>query len=797
MRASRVAHKPPEIDGGLEVDASGGLGVVERLVASQGLVPVGERVVVVSEAAPGRCPVGEQIRFLGRLGHVDQRHGLLEVAQGIFEPGGPHGLAPGQAREAEQPAGLGGRAGLGEVVGDLGGRGVEAVGVAAFQGVGHQQVEAPATGLGQRRQQRLADQLVGEQEPVLVGGAREWGHEPGPFGLVEGAEEGVGGQFTEGLEELVGEGPPDDGGGGERPAPVVPQAFQAPAEHQAQALRDAKVVDVDHGEEPSALVEQAALLGEVLEDLLGEEGVALGLGVDRGHERRRRLLPGQRGQQGGDAVLREAFEADRLGPASAQQALERTGEGMGGRDLGVAIGPHRQHRQPGESLGQVLDEEEGALIGPMQVVEDEEQRPGGGGPGQDVAEAVEEVVPLLLRRKLQRRRDVGEEPAEAGQQLGHLGRVVAEEGPERLWIRCDGQGLLQDLDEGHVGRRTLDLVAPPDEDPEPLGGGVGGDLLTEACLPDTGFAAHKGQASRAPVGAVDEATELGPLRLAAHIGGTGGKGRRGGRRPLLPPPDLEEPEPVGEAFEPVPSPVGEGQLRATAGQLADHLRDEDLPAGGPGSDPCRGVDRLTVEIVRLGDDLAGVHPDADLEIGEIGAPLGQRPLDGHGAGQGPPGRSEGHHEPVPQRLDLHAAIGGHLGAHHLLVASEELLGGMVAVAGAEVGGGFDVGEEDGDRAAGQGSQVGRRCRPRRGRGSRRRRRRFFRAGGWAPLQVRGLAQDGGLQRHQGRTRLEADLLGQQSPQVPVHPQRLHLTAGPVEGQHALTPEPFAQRVLPG
>ena len=54
------------------------------------------------------------------------------------------------------------------------------------------------------------------------GASGEWGHEPGPFGLVEGVEEGVGGEFAEGLEELVGEGPPDDGGGGERPAPVVP-----------------------------------------------------------------------------------------------------------------------------------------------------------------------------------------------------------------------------------------------------------------------------------------------------------------------------------------------------------------------------------------------------------------------------------------------------------------------------------------------------------------------------------------------------------------------------------------------
>ena len=245
-----------------------------------------------------------------------------------------------------------------------------------------------------------------------------------------------------------------------------------------------------------------------------------------GDERGRRLLAAQGPQQRGHAVLREPLQADPLRQAVAEQVFERPGEAVAGRHLGVAVRAHRQHRQAGKALGEVLDEEERPFVGPVEVVEHEEHRPPGGGPAEEVPQAVEEVVALLLRRQLQRRRDVGEEPPEAGQQLRHLGGVVGEERPEGVRARSGGQRLLKDLDEGHVGRRPFDLVAAADEHPETLGGGVGSDLLGEPGLADTGFSPDERQGPPAVAGGVEEAGQLGPFDLPADVGGAGGEGRR-------------------------------------------------------------------------------------------------------------------------------------------------------------------------------------------------------------------------------------------------------------------------------
>ena len=94
-------------------------------------------------------------------------------------------------------------------------------------------------------------------------------------------------------------------------------------------------------------------------------------------------------------------------------------------------------------------------------------------PGEDITEAVEQEVTLLLRRQLQRGRDIGEEPPQEGEQLGHLRGVVSEEGAERFGAGSRRQRLLEDFDERHVRRRPFDLVAPTDEDLHGPAGGVG------------------------------------------------------------------------------------------------------------------------------------------------------------------------------------------------------------------------------------------------------------------------------------------------------------------------------------
>ena len=81
--------------------------------------------------------------------------------------------------------------------------------------------------------------------------------------------------------------------------------------------------------------------------------------------------------------------------------------------------------------------------------------------------------------------------------------------------------------------------------------------------------------------------------------------------------------------------------------------------------------------------------------------LCQRPLDARGAGHGPPRRGESHHEAVAQRLHLVAAVLLDLLAHQFPLGAQYLLRGFIAPTGRQVGGAFDVREQDGDCAFGK------------------------------------------------------------------------------------------------
>ena len=104
---------------------------------------------------------------------------LFEVAEGVLIVGRPHGLPAGERAKAEQPSPVGGRAGLGQVVGDLRGLLVEGGGVEPLECVGHEQVQAPAAGRGEPGEKGLADELMGEEQPVLIGRVGQRRDEPG------------------------------------------------------------------------------------------------------------------------------------------------------------------------------------------------------------------------------------------------------------------------------------------------------------------------------------------------------------------------------------------------------------------------------------------------------------------------------------------------------------------------------------------------------------------------------------------------------------------------------------------
>jgi hypothetical protein len=525
---------------------------------------------------------------------------------------------------------------------------------------------------------------------------------PVRFRLLDHVEEHVLAVLAGRLEQLEVEGPSEHGRGGEHSPAVGAQAVEPAADDEADPLGHIELADGERGPEAAGLVEQAAFLDEELEHLLDEEGVALRLAVDDLHQRRRGALTAHGLQHLGRFRHWHAPERDPPAVAPAEEILEGPGQGAADVRLAVAVRPHHEDRGLGQALSQVLNQQQRRLVGPLQVVENEQDGTVGRRPQQDVPDPVEEHPPLLFGGQLERRRDVRTQSTETGNELGDLGGVLAERLAERLGARGPGQRLLEDLHEGDVGRGSLHLVGVAHEDlhlPSRTGR-FGDQLLGQARLAHAGLPADEHQSTRPPPGLVQQPLELRPLRGPADEG-SGPPGR--GHRPLVAlvgrPHQAEEPPALGESLQPAPAPVPEGQVRALAGELLDDLGAEDLAALGPGRDPGGGVDRLAVEITVLLGHLSGVETDADVDLltGRGPVALGLLPLDGDRARQRAPRRGEGHHEPVAEGFHLPAPVLGHAAPDQFLMGSQQSMGGVVAPLRPQLRGALDVGEEDRDR----------------------------------------------------------------------------------------------------
>ena len=138
--------------------------------------------------------------------------------------------------------------------------------------------------------------------------------------------------------------------------------------------------------------------------------------------------------------------------------------------------------------------------------------------------------------------------------------------------------------------------------------------------------------------------------------------------------DLVEPPALREALEREAPAIAEGDVGDRAGEVADRLADEDLPALGVRSDPLRGVDRGAEGMAAALEHLADVEPDPDEDVlvGMLAAVRGQRLVDRDGAGDRAPRRQERDHEAVADRVDLAAAVLGERLAHDALVVLDRL-----------------------------------------------------------------------------------------------------------------------------
>ena len=182
---------------------------------------------------------------------------------------------------------------------------------------------------------------------------------------------------------------------------------------------------------------QAALRGEQLDELVDEERVAGARLVDRRDELRGDRLglagaaqaAGARGGELADLVAGEALQRQPGG--RAREATERGGE-LGARvRLGVAVGGDRQQRHVGQRARDELERQQRGGVGPVQVVEDDDERLALGGGGQQRGERVEEPEARLVGVELRGAGGLAERRGELGQQAGDPRRAGAERGGQR------------------------------------------------------------------------------------------------------------------------------------------------------------------------------------------------------------------------------------------------------------------------------------------------------------------------------------------------------------------------------
>ena len=267
-------------------------------------------------------------------------------------------------------------------------------------------------------------------------------------------------------------------------------------------------------------VVQPSLRGEQLHELVHEERVAGARVVDRGHELWRDLLvcaaaqpAGPYGRELADLVAAEALQ--RQAGGGARQAAERDRE-LGARvRLGMSVGGDRQQRRVGQRPGDELERQQGRGVGPVQVVEHDDERLLLGRRRQQRRERVEEAKAGLVGVQLGGSRGFAQRLAELGQQAGDPGRARAERGTQRREVG-GARERATDLHPGPVGGRAATVPAASPRPGGPARRGVLDELARERRLADSRLAGQQDEAAAPSEGALERRLELRKLAAAPH-----------------------------------------------------------------------------------------------------------------------------------------------------------------------------------------------------------------------------------------------------------------------------------------
>jgi hypothetical protein len=334
---------------------------------------------------------------------------------------------------------------------------------------------------GQLAGQRVVqDGLVDERVPEAVGPRVPVGQEQamvdtGPQRLVEGdgvdGQGGrVGGGRQHGRQQVVLDLPPADGARPQHGGRLGRHVLHPGDDGVAQLWR--------HG--------RLGILGEGRGQLLDEQGVPVGALDDAGRQLGARRGGQQRTEQLGDIAGAEALERE-LERAPPPQLGGQSPQRVAGRHVVAAVGGDQQDGQRAGVGGEQRHEIERGPVGPVQVLDDENERPRGHEPLDDGEQQLEQ--PRLPERAAG--------AAAAGGRRYRLPPGVEQrpQGSQRGGPVVGGQVAgerAQDVEQGRVGRPALlQVEALPDEHPRPSPPGVRPGLADQPGLADPGLPGHE------------------------------------------------------------------------------------------------------------------------------------------------------------------------------------------------------------------------------------------------------------------------------------------------------------------
>ena len=212
-----------------------------------------------------------------------------------------------------------------------------------------------------------------------------------------------------------------------------------------------------------------------------------------------------------DLRLAHAAELDPSEMLVTNQAAERLGQRMTPRHLHVPVGRQEQDSHGHDVLRDEFQQRQRRSIGPVKVLENQEEWRLPGGALQEGRYRVEEAE-ASLRGVLQRRRrhQVVERDAQLRNELRDLGGARAHHTSQSLGV-VTLDIAAQHLDPRPVGGCALALVAVAAGDPNAALGSHHRQLLAKARLADSGLAHHRGERALSRRGQVQGEPELSKL----------------------------------------------------------------------------------------------------------------------------------------------------------------------------------------------------------------------------------------------------------------------------------------------